>query len=1262
MAKRFHSENIYSVNDTALYVIELHDADHGGASTEFKVTADGYQLRYDGQVENPFAPVMAAELSFSMYVQNATHAALITDLGTAADGRFKAKLLKDGNLEWAGSLVVDIGSYEDRDYPYTFTVRARDLAGLATVDYSASATAPHTGQETMIGHLVRALDYTGLPEFAWPTGTMLSTVVNWYEYRMPTGNDKDPMAQTRFDHRALYDIADGGKYNFSNALDVLRQIAQRFGAQLKQSGGVFKLAQVAELTGATPRQRHYDKDGTYLSNSAPAYTYDISGQDTDGARLAGGEYSWLAAVKEATETYRHRNWTNLIAGAIFDNIGGDFTGPTIKAQTIKLQVSLKINRTVFNNGVATTSNYYELFKVQIKVGNRWLRRDPPQVVNGSLQYPSAPTWSTSDSNYYLHTTLSGTYPPIGSSGSFSNQFDFATPPVLEDGELSVNVNPAGYINPTDGSSANAYVTAMSASGSIVVDDFATGTKATERLFRATASNVAATSTKVVLTSLLGDGPTANSLGKLQIWTGTVWADSALWTIGGSGTQRTISDLLLTQILAVQKSQLRTMRHTVGYAHGYNAHQRLDDGTNIWAFLGGAITGRKNDWAGTWYRVNYSITDIASDTAVEIPVGTGPVAPGPSGGISTSPSQSGPVRNPYQTGPTIPQSPDVPQGPTGQDASFIVSVLTGGIQTSTAIGVGAVTQVPMNTGLQAGAYQAGQVITVVDAINGTAQEFVVAADVEDGDTSISVTGYATSPIPPGAFVVSPQSNGTLAGTGTTDNAASSPWWSIFAQHWTIDNTNEFPYPIESPDVVFETSENAGNGSTAGLRFDGDGMQSWTASSATAGVKVGTDGKLYLANLDTATGTVGLVLESGYVKQKTLPTAGVTDHGALTGLGDDDHSIYALLAGRASGQNIIGGTGSGENLGLKSTSHGTTGYIIVLDDLFLNTVGTGTGNQVLILESGVVRQKTLSVITAHSGLSGLSADDHMQYARLNGRSGGQAFTGGTDAGNSLALQSTTNASRGVITMVDQVQLSNVPTGTGTAGLIIEAGVIKQKTLPTVITAHSGLTNLSNDDHSIYALLAGRSTGQTLIGAISMSGNLTLQSTTSATRGNIIVADQLQLNTVNLAGSSVTQALFLDSGVVKYRTVDNKEYVHLVAVPKGTAVTQTSGFDFNSAVWLVPNGLNGASITRVDYALLNNTSTTGSLTVGLDHYNTTNGTVASNILSATFNTSAVRANNTSTQVLTAGHWMVVSVSSSAGTLNGTVEGLLITIEITK
>jgi hypothetical protein len=53
----------------------------------------------------------------------------------------------------------------------------------------------------------------------------------------------------------------------------------------------------------------------------------------------------------------------------------------------------------------------------------------------------------------------------------------------------------------------------------------------------------------------------------------------------------------------------------------------------------------------------------------------------------------------------------------------------------------------------------------------------------------------------------------------------------------------------------------------------------------------------------------------------------DHGSLAGLSNDNHAQYALLSGRPGGQTITGGTGSGNNLVLNSTSHATKGNVLI-----------------------------------------------------------------------------------------------------------------------------------------------------------------------------------------------------------------------------------------------------------------------------------------------------------------------------------------------
>lgn len=72
-------------------------------------------------------------------------------------------------------------------------------------------------------------------------------------------------------------------------------------------------------------------------------------------------------------------------------------------------------------------------------------------------------------------------------------------------------------------------------------------------------------------------------------------------------------------------------------------------------------------------------------------------------------------------------------------------------------------------------------------------------------------------------------------------------------------------------------------------------------------------------------------TGAVEAQASQTQFSGVHAALTGLAADDHLQYALLAGRALGQTLIGGTAPGETLALRGSADADTGRITALSGI-------------------------------------------------------------------------------------------------------------------------------------------------------------------------------------------------------------------------------------------------------------------------------------------------------------------------------------------
>ena len=122
-----------------------------------------------------------------------------------------------------------------------------------------------------------------------------------------------------------------------------------------------------------------------------------------------------------------------------------------------------------------------------------------------------------------------------------------------------------------------------------------------------------------------------------------------------------------------------------------------------------------------------------------------------------------------------------------------------------------------------------------------------------------------------------------------------------------------------------------------------------------------------------------------------------------------------------------------------------------------VGAGSSSGIVFTDLAT----TGAIITAHSGLTGLGADDHTQYVLLLGRSGGQDIIGGTAASDSLTLESTSNGTKGTIDLLDPTRVDDLDTLTATTLALGKATATKVEIADTgVVTEALGNFNVLGD----------------------------------------------------------------------------------------------------------------------------------------------------------------------------------------------------------
>lgn len=497
---------------------------------------------------------------------------------------------------------------------------------------------------------------------------MLSTVVNWFEDTHDAAND-NPLEKSSIQDYIFVKVTDKGAKIFDKLYSVLEQICIRWCARFYMSGGRYRFEQIAERTNDTFKQFNYYKDASAAPTDS-AIGYDVTVDQTNYHRKAGGQFVYLPGLREVSLQYHHTGTANFLNGAVFKN------GQTAAVQLGEIysdnNARILLRATIKYSSDFIGENYYpnlyhrHLFRFTLEVDGNYLVRTITVTNNNISEGPEA--WQASSGTYDISTAFlgskvnSGQYeinvetPKLDFTGGASTfSFEYVTSYHLNGSSLGAGsmsmdwelVQP--YLELLDGEVSDQGDTLIFTTEN---DDASDNTETYDR------------------ETEIGDGPSFNARGRIQVHNGSTWEDSDAWRVGASGSTTNISYLLIREIMSGQKDATRKYQGAIitDTSLGSSAisfHSRISTDGGKFAFLSGAFDANNEEWVGEWVEVVRSTASI-----LDKPLKSGDInadAPSQGSGLATavpvppgiqSPNIITTVEHPAGVNQTVSGNPDI----------------------------------------------------------------------------------------------------------------------------------------------------------------------------------------------------------------------------------------------------------------------------------------------------------------------------------------------------------------------------------------------------------------------------------------------------------------------------------------------------------------------------------------------------------------------------------------------------------------------------
>jgi len=725
---------------------------------------------------------------------------------------------------WVGEVLMDIVEEMDTSPNRVFSISCVDgLGKLSQVDYNNSGSA-YSGTATLLDHLYNIINKTNIPYF-YTTENFLKVVCNWYDDAHPYAATLDPLTLTRVAHKVFYRTDKLGNKKYMSCYQVLKNLAQLMGAKFYMSGGTLRFEQINERKDTQFTEHIYDKAGTKLSTTTTASNEVTINQSSSFARKTQGRFTNFPALKKVELFYKHEKVENLLEGTTWDNTShvnfevGDFQNePTnfIFSGNLYFKTTSTLNE---GDGV----NFRGAFRIKFKWGTYWYSRDAINN-NGTISF-SNHFWSSSEDYYEISSQFINQFIDYDPGGN--NTFEesriisiaFETPAlslVQQSGTNTLDVD-IELVNLLDLNGAAVDSNVVSLDEWTITDASLTikeGSSSIEggRIYSVSNSSNAGNTKEFRFETVFADGPTANSPGRLEVYNGSSWENSSAWKIDDTGDAYKIQELVIREILSGQTVPVKKYNGTI--RGKIDAFSRLGFDGSKWLFIGGSFTANSEEWSGEWFHIAIDDTGVVIDPEEPVPTANPPLGNDTSGGdsgLSGGGSPNGAV-------------------PAGTSVGVVSTGITSGTN---------INQIVISPTGNNGVISTGTVFQVVSAETGVIQTFTSTGTVYGGDNTINVQSTTlTDAIGPGSQIVIP----------TSSLSTQSDFNEVF------EKNNAISHLLVADDITLDTAENAGNGSTAGIVFNGDGIKAYNDSSSSPVTEIShNDGTLTTDSLNLNTQT-------------------------------------------------------------------------------------------------------------------------------------------------------------------------------------------------------------------------------------------------------------------------------------------------------------------------------------------------------------------------------------------------------------------------